>query len=215
MAKIKLKTGDPIHCEEEWAKKVLNQKQNIYVKAGDPIEVAPGRYELKSAIVGVELGGEMNTGGLDINNPEVRSQVKEFERELLAISEADPEKTGHEFDFWCQQKGYAVGGEVKRYHFKGLYGGEPHWYKRLENYSVRSDINKAWDLKNALGTLRERRAYAAKQEHLGQLSSEGIEKCSLDEKNPCKFCYSMARFRVPKGIVKTMPQVETPQNVLD
>lgn len=216
MAKIKLKTGDPIHCEEEWAKKVLNQKQSIYVKAGDPIEVAPGRFELKSAITGVELGGgEMNSGGLDLNNPEIRNKVKEFERELLDISDADPEKKGYEFDFWCQDRGYAIGGQVKRYHYTGSFGGEPRWYKQLENYSVRSDIDKGYELKRALDNLRDRRAYAKKQEHLAELSSLQIDKCPLDEVEPCKICHPSAQFKIPKGIVKSMPKVETQNYVLD
>jgi len=203
MAKIKLRNGDNFEVDNGWAEVLNKSWLDRTISGTTALEVMPGRFELKNQIVNIEFG-DRKPGALDLNDPIVREMVKKVERELEAIGKRDPEKAQYAFDWWCVERGYYIKAKTERIFYSGAFGGTPHWYKRPENYSVRQNANEAVAIKNALDSLRERRFWAKKQEHLGELEALKLEKCPLDKKNPCKFCHPTAGFNIPRGVVRSI-----------
>lgn len=213
MPKIKLKSGEEITCEEEWARSVQEQWGDVNIKSNQVIEVSPGRHEMKKVIVSIDLENGQDDTGYDLRNKDHLSKVKKFEEELKLIASLDPEKKLKAFDFWCLEKGYYVGGKVETKEYKGTFGGMPYKYKVIAGYRVRKDIQAAWDLKNALDLLNQKRAWAKKQEHLSQLSGIGLDKCEPKE-DLCEICYPYADFKVPThGLAKIIPKTQFAEQI--
>ena len=89
----------------------------------------------------------------DLDNPEVRRQVRELQKELEKIKK-DPEKSIHAFEWYCMNKGYFYRKEITKKEFQGRTHLIPVPYK------MQGKIWEAWGLRDALKILLAKERFA-------------------------------------------------------
>src|SRR3990167_4623923 len=107
----------------------------------------------------------------DVNNPDTRKMLREFERELA-------EYEYPAFDRWCVAKGYLLNPIYREYTRK-----DGTKYTKPESNQSRADINIAWEMHKALKILQAKTNFAQKMEleNLNSLKEDLKEKMEMPE----------------------------------